>query len=55
MGLDRDCSSFHAKELLPFDVHLEHRLNFERSSIVPFPVLLALVGSDVVDLLDCSQ
>ena len=55
VGLDGDGSGLHAEKLLAFDVHLEHGLNLEGSGVVPFAVLLALVGPDVVDLLDRPQ
>lgn len=46
-----DGSCLFAQELLAFDVHFEFRLDFEGSSIVPGPLLLALICTQVIDLL----
>ena len=50
VGLDGDSGCLFAEEFLAFDVHFELGLDLEGGSVVPGPVLLALVGPQVVDL-----
>lgn len=51
MGLDLDGSGLLSQELLSPDVHAELGLDLQGCCVVPRPLLLDLVGPEVVELL----
>jgi len=55
MGLYFDGGCPFAQILLAFDVHFEFGLYFEGGGVVPGPLLLALVGTQVVHFLQAGQ
>jgi hypothetical protein len=51
MSLNLNGCSLFPQEFFPLDIHAKFRLNLECSGVIPSPLLLNLIGAEVIELL----